>query len=117
MFYTFKSRDHDGVDILVNIDQIQYALPTLDGNTVLYFDSKNFTVISEKFEEFKKKVLGEPAQKQSVSAQKTETYDTSGYKDLEHYPADLPRLPTGYVDKRTTAYKEYMANHAMHVQV
>ena len=36
--------------------------------------------------------------------------DNVQYKDLDRYPAHLPRLPTGYVDKRTSQYKEFVSN-------
>lgn len=122
----FKSRDHDGAEIIINQSSVRYALPTLDGNTVIYFDDKNFIVVLEKFESFKKKVLdvvSDPLVSLSgTSAAATASFSSAEdeYKDLDTYPGYLPRLPTGYVDKRTTLYKEWFAGKdkpLMHVQV
>lgn len=121
----FKSRDHDGVEIIINQNSVRYALPTLDGNTVVYFDEKNFIVVLEKFDSFKKKVLD--VKLESISNSISSTTVTASfstpedkYKDLETYPEYLPRLSTGYVDKRTTLYKEWVIekdNPLMYVHV
>lgn len=121
----FKSRDHDGVEIIINQNSVRYALPTLDGNTVVYFDDKNFIVVLEKFDSFKKKVLDvkpESIAHSTAATTATASFSTpeDEYKDLDTYPGYLPRLPTGYVDKRTTLYKEWVAGKdkpITHVQV
>lgn len=110
----FKSRDHDGAEIIINKNSIRYALPTLDGNTVVYFDDKNFIVVIEKFDSFKKKVLDAKPDKiidhSAATTTATASLSTPTKLDPDTYPDHLPRLPTGNVDKRTNAYKEWVAS-------
>jgi hypothetical protein len=105
---TVKSREHSGQEILINEDNIQYISPSISGETVVYFSETNFLVISEPFDTFKRRFSAKPRITLEQSFQPDESAKVE-YKDLDQYPENLPRLPTGYVDKRTTAYKEYIA--------
>lgn len=111
---TVKSREHFDREILINEAKILYVVPSERGGVIVYFDKSSFLVLNESFEEFQKKFeqkiptsieLGQKSIEQFIK--KTETID---YKDLDQYPEYLPRLPSGFVDKRTTAYKEYVAS-------
>lgn len=108
---TVKSKDHYNKEILINPDKIQYIVPSIGGEAVIYFSKTDYLVIAEDFDSFKVKFTASTKQKElpAVSSVVDLESDLAGYKDLDQYPANLPRLPTGYVDKRTTVYKEYIA--------
>lgn len=101
------SRDHRGSEVLINENNILYAVPSINGETIVYFDKVNFLVLTESFDDYKKRF--EPPKTIFSNSTAAEHLPVGSYKDLDSYPEYLPRLPTGYVDKRTTQYKEYIA--------
>lgn len=113
MLISVKSKDHYGNDILINSDRIQYIVPNGD-MTIFYFSKTEFVVVTESFDSIKDKIFPKSEKIlpkfSTITEDKSASIDVSEYKDLDTYPANLPRLPTGFVDKRTTAYKEYIAD-------
>lgn len=105
----FTTLTKDGTEILINPSKIIFATPTRDNGTVIHFNGSNFTVIDEPWDKFSARFKHKTAiELLGIPDSPTNTADL--YKDLDQYPVHLPRLPTGYVDKRTTAYKEYVAS-------
>ena len=115
-----RSKERDGSEVLVNINNINYIVPSLDGGCVIHFQT-TFLVSLDSLEaiESKIKVSRTPVQElyQGINPQAvfvpqaavlTESVPpTQVYND--GYPEHIPRLPTGNVDKRTNAYKDYIA--------
>jgi hypothetical protein len=108
------TKTKDGTDILINETNIIYASPTRDNGVVVYFKDNTYIVIGESFLDLKARfepvVATEKTVMEILGIPDSQTNTADLYKDLDQYPAHLPRLPTGYVDKRTTAYKEYVAS-------
>jgi hypothetical protein len=98
------TKTKDGTELLINTANITFAVPTRDNGTVVHFNENTFRVIDESFDSFKSRFSA------SIPVSQLITENILASKDLDQYPEHLPRLPTGYVDKRTTAYKEYMAS-------
>ncbi len=109
---TVKSKEHYNKEILINPDNIQYIVPSIGGEAVVYFSKTDYLVVAEDYDVFKAKFTVSKRQKELSSTSSDDNFESGsiGYKDLDQYPANLPRLPTGYVDRRTTAYKEYIAS-------
>lgn len=102
---TVKSKNQFGEEILVNVDKIAYAVPSLGGlETVIFFDNDTHINILEPFNDFKGRFGTKPTVK--VSEHNTVINNES----TDEYPEHLPRLPTGNVDKRTNQYKDWVAS-------
>jgi hypothetical protein len=101
---TVKSKNHNGAEVLINENNILYAVASYNNETIVHLSKESFLVLAESFESFKQKfeLQVQPTVSHYIAA--TSKPDTSDY------PEDLPRLPNGNIDKRTTAYKEYVAN-------
>jgi hypothetical protein len=103
---TVKSKNQFGEEILVNTSKIAYAIPSLgEQETVIFFDSDTHLSILEPFAEFKQRFATKTLANLTSEASANLSND---------YPAHLPRLPNGNVDKRTNQYKEYMTTVAHH---
>ena len=101
-----KSKNQFGEEILVNSAKICYVVPSSGGQeSVIFFDNDTHISILEPFDEFRKRFENKPTVK--VSEYKVLELDT---ESTDGYPAHLPRLPTGNVDKRTNQYKEWIAS-------
>jgi hypothetical protein len=102
------TKTKDGTEILINAANIIFAAPTRDNDTVVHFTENTYKVIDESFDSFKSRFaipVLTPKPEPTISEQ-----TVAVVKDSDQYPEHLPRLPTGYVDKRTSAYKEYIAS-------
>lgn len=97
---TVKSKEQNGQEILINENNILYAIPSLDGGTVVYFSNDKFLVLLENFNSFKNILLSD---KKVVVPESTPVFLT---EELV-YPNHLPKLANGNVDKRTIQYKEW----------
>lgn len=116
-----RTKERDGSEVLVNIDNIDYIVPSLDGGSVIHFQTA-FLVSLDSLDSIgsKIKVSRTPVQElyQGINPQavfvpqaavltESDSIEKPVYDD--GYPDHLPRLPTGNVDKRTNAYKDYIA--------
>jgi hypothetical protein len=102
---------NDG-NFLINTKYVAKLATGFGGTTtVVTLSTGEVFSVNEPFDSFKVQFL--PSEPKTVMEHLgipgSQTNTTDLYKDLDQYPAHLPRLPTGYVDKRTTAYKEYTA--------
>jgi len=96
---TVKSKTHDGKEILINENTILYAIPSLDGGTVVYFNNKDFIVLFIRFDEFELLLSTPKSISDSTPILLTEEVS---------YPEHLPKLANGNIDKRTIQYKEWI---------
>jgi hypothetical protein len=103
------TKTKDGTEILINTSNITFAAPTRDNGTVVHFTENTYKVIDESFDSFKSRFAAPVLTQKFVTTTSEQTVDVKA-KDFDEYPEHLPRLPTGSVDKRTTAYKEYIAS-------
>ena len=108
-----RSKERDGSEVLVNVNAINYIVPSLDGGSVIHFQT-SFLVALNSIEEIESKIKVSRTHIQELSPQSTLltesiTLDTESVLS-DGYPEHLPRLPTGNVDKRTNAYKDYIAS-------
>lgn len=103
-----KSREHRNEEILINENKILYVVPSINGETVVYFDKINFLVLTENYDEFIKRF--EAKLPTAATFSPAQSIVSTSKSDISEYPEDIPRLPNGNIDKRTTAYKEYTAN-------
>lgn len=105
------TKTKDGTEILINTSNITFAAPTRDNGTVVHFNENSFRVIDESFDAFKSRFAAPIPLLTPQPVATVSDYSVGVVaKDLDQFPEHLPRLPTGYVDKRTTAYKEYIAS-------
>jgi hypothetical protein len=95
-----NSRDHHGLEVLINENNMLYAVPSLNGETIVYFDKVNFLVLTENYDDFKKRF--DPPKEVTVPR----TLLTESVTGGDGYD-DLPKLPNGNIDKRTVQYKEW----------
>ena len=99
-FIKIKSKSQNNLDTIINVSNIVKLTPSVDFNSTIITLSTGDVINAEgTFEHF----LNLLVQQDPVPQPKL-----SSILDLDKYPADLPRLPSGYVDKRTTAYKEWV---------
>ena len=97
--FVVKSKNQFGEEILVNPEKIAYAVPSSGGlETVIFFDNDTHISVLESFAEFRNRFVTKPTVKVLIE------------DPVDEYPAHLPRLPTGNVDKRTNQYKEWVAS-------
>ena len=114
-----KSRDHDGCEILINDDNIIYVAPSLSGvGCIIYFVGDSYISCYDSLEEIENKThpvstfeqfgipQGVPVTEAVFSLQSNEELPPS----KDGYPGYLPQNPSGNVDKRTNAYKDYVAS-------
>lgn len=109
MFISVKSKSHGNLDTLINTSNIVKLAPSMDfTSTHITLSTGDVINVEGNFESFSKLLLPKI---QSTSILAGDIPVTPEIKDLDQYPEHLPRLPTGYVDKRTTAYKEWIAQN------
>jgi len=101
-FIKIKSKSQNNLDTIINVSNIVKLTPSVDLNSTIISLSTGDVINAEgTFEYFSNLLLSKP---EPVPQPKL----SSSILDLDKYPSDLPRLPSGYVDKRTTAYKEWL---------
>ena len=102
-FIKIKSKSQNNLDTIINVSNIVKLTPSVDFNSTIITLSTGDVINAEgTFEHFSNLLLSKP----ELVPQPKLSSDI--ILDLDKYPADLPRLPSGYVDKRTTAYKEWV---------
>ena len=111
MFISVKSKSQDNLDTIINVSHIVKIKPSMDLLSTHIFLSNGDVINAEgSFESFSNEFLSKIKEPVSTLNEAGQTPVSGEYKDLDLYPEHLPRLQTGYVDKRTTAYKEFVAN-------
>lgn len=110
MFISVKSKSQGNLDTIINVSHIVKLIPSMDFLST-HITLSNGDVINAEgsFESFSNKFLLKIQEPVSVL---NEAGQIPVSKDLDQYPEHLPRLPTGYVDKRTTVYKEWVAQNS-----
>lgn len=111
-FIIVKPKNPDFSEIVLNTKSISYIKPNIIGDSaiVVLYSGEVFN-LTESFAELKSKLTAPIPAPIPAELQDLGVISTFPAKDLDEYPADLPRLPTGYVDKRTTAYKNWIAEN------
>lgn len=113
-----RSRDHDGGDVLVNDDNILWVAPSLSGvGSIIYFIGGNsYLSCLDSMEDIERKIkpvttinqFGIPSLVPEAVISLLSNEELPPSKD--GFPGYLPQNPSGNVDKRTNAYKDYVAS-------
>lgn len=99
-----RSRSNDNREVLLNTDNVSYITPTSDLGTLIYFIGGGFLSSSTPLDDIQNQLVKLKPDLRFPFHQ----YEVEPTKD--GFPGWLPRNPSGNVDKRTNAFKDYIAS-------